>query len=94
MFHYMDEDEEEIVAGFATLELAREYARRRTRDSLEEQRPDASSAEDLHGRWFSFGEDCLVIGDTYCGGHELDYFISHPATAPERDWRSLSPSAR
>ena len=92
MSHYMDPDEETMVSGFSSLELAREYARRRTRDSLEEQRSDGRSTEDLRGRWFSFGEDCLVLGDTYRGAHELAHFISHPATPEERDWQSLAPT--
>lgn len=91
MFHYMGDDANTTVDGFATLELAREYARRRTRDSLEEQRDASSSAQDLRQRWFMFGEDCQVLNDTYCGARELDYFIAHPATAEERDWVVLEP---
>ncbi len=94
MFHYMDPDEQTTVSGFSSLELAREYAHRRTRDSVEEQRGAALSAEDLRGRWFSFGEDCLVLGDTYRGAHELGHFISHPATPEERDWQTLAPAAK
>lgn len=90
MFHYMDEEEEIEVDGFATRELAREYARRRTRDSLEEQR-SPGSAEDVRSQWYSFGEDCVVVGDGYCGAHELDFFIANPATEEERDWMSLTP---
>jgi hypothetical protein len=91
MFHYMDEEEEIEVDGFATRELAREYARRRTRDSLEEQRSPGCSAEELRSLWYSFGEDCVVVGDGYCGAHELDFFIANPATVEERDWMSLTP---
>lgn len=90
MFHYMDEDEEIEVGGFATRELAREYARRRTRDSIEELRPPGST-ENVRSLWYSFGEDCVVVGDGYCGGHELDFFIANPATEEERDWMSLTP---
>lgn len=91
LFHYMDEDAERVISGFATLELAREYARRRTRDSLEEQRPGSTDAEDLRRRWAMFGEDCLVVGDSYSGADEVDAFVAQPATAAERDWVSLSP---
>ena len=91
MFHYMDPDEKTTVSGFPTFELAREYARRRTRDSLEEQRPASTTTEDLRDRWYCFGEDCLVIGGSYSGRDELDYFIAHPATVEERDWVSLTP---
>jgi hypothetical protein len=91
MYHYTDPDEQRTIAGFVSLELAREYARRRTRDSLEELRPSVPGAEDLGHQWHAFGEDCCVIGDTYCGAHELDFFIANPATSEERDWASLTP---
>jgi hypothetical protein len=78
------------VVGFPTFELAKEYARRRTRDSLEEQRPQSTDAKDLHDRWFMFGEDCMVVSD-YSGQEELDFFIANPATPEERDWASLQP---
>ena len=91
MYHYMDPEEEETVAGFATIELAREYAKRRTRDSLEQQRPGNTTPQAIRSSWFMFGEDCLVIGGSYSGCDELDYFISHPATDEERDWVSLTP---
>ena len=56
MFHYMDENKNEVFSGFATLEQAREYARRRTRDTLEEQRQDSKSPEDLCGAAFKRGQ--------------------------------------
>lgn len=92
MYHYMDKDEETMVGGFKTFEAAREYARRRTRDSVEEERPASTSPKDLHDRWFMFGEDCMVIGGKkYSGEEELDFFIANPATPEERDWASLQP---
>jgi hypothetical protein len=92
MFNYMDsEDGEETVAGFLQPEDAIEYARRRMRSSLEEQRPSAVDAEDLRDRWFSFGEDCIAIGTGYKALEELDYFIAHPATPNEIDWVALEP---
>lgn len=94
MFHYQDPEEEQTISGFPTLEIAREYARRRTRDSVEEQRTESTSPADLRDRWFSFGEDCKVLGDTYCGSYQLDYFIAHPATAEQRDWVALTPDPR
>jgi hypothetical protein len=87
-------DEERIIKGFATLECAREYARRRTRDSLEELRNSVPSVEDLGHQWHTFGEDCCVIGDTYCGAQEIDFFIANPATTEERDWATLTPDPR
>ena len=82
-------DEEIILRGFPTLDVAREYARRRTRDSVEELRRPSQSAADLRRQWLSFGEDCCVIGEYYCGASEVDYFVTHPASLEERDWKSL-----
>jgi hypothetical protein len=90
MYHHCDPDEQRTIEGFATVELAREYARRRTRDSLEELRPSAPDPKDLGHQWHAFGEDCCVIGG-YCGAHELDFFIANPASAVERDWAALTP---
>lgn len=84
-----DAESETILRGFPTLEVAREYARRRTRDSVEELRRPSQSPGDLRRQWLSFGEDCCVIGERYCGASELDYFVAHPATAEERDWKSI-----
>ena len=88
MYHY-DPDADMSVLGFPTLELAAEYARRRTRDSLEELRVSARTKEELRRRWYSFGEDCIVIGHGYKGASEIDYFIEHPATDEERDWQAI-----
>jgi hypothetical protein len=91
MFHH-DEESETIVRGFPTAELAAEYARRRTRDSLEALRKPAQSKSKLREAWYSFGEDCSVIGGSYKGSSEIDFFIKHPATAEERDWMALEKS--
>lgn len=92
MYHYMDpEDGERIIEGFLRQEDAIEYARRRTRCSLEEQRSGAKNAEDLRSRWFAFGEDCLVPGTGYKGLDDLDDFIANPATPEEIDWIALTP---
>jgi hypothetical protein len=88
MFQH-DANEEIIVRGFATIELATEYARRRTRDSVEELRQASQNARTLRRRWLHFGKDCCVIGQPYCGVSELDYFITHPATHEERDWQTI-----
>ena len=87
MFHY-DADDEQIVRGFPTFDAAKEYARRRTRDSLEELRKPGITPEELRRMWHSFGEDCLVIGGGYAGLSELDFFIANPATSEERDWQA------
>ncbi|MGZ4808100.1 MAG: hypothetical protein ACXV7D_02120, partial [Thermoanaerobaculia bacterium] len=88
MFQY-DVENQSVIDGFPTLEMATEYARRRTRDSLEEQRGNGQSAKELELAWRTFGEDCLVLGGQYKGSSEIDYFVKHPATAEERDWESL-----
>lgn len=92
MFHYMDpEDGERLVTGFLNPEDAIEYARRRTRSTVEESRPNASDAASLRKAWFMFGEDCIALGTGYKGFAELDEFIAHPATLEQIDWASLEP---
>jgi hypothetical protein len=88
MFHH-DAEEETIVRGFPTIEMAIEYARRRTRDSVEELRQPRQSSRTLRQQWLQFGEDCCVIGQPYCGVSEIDYFVTHPATKEERDWQTI-----
>jgi hypothetical protein len=78
--------------GFPSLEVAKEFARRWTRDSVEELRSPGQSPEDLRKAWVIFGEDAMVLGDGYKGSDELDFFITHPATSDERDWQSLDPA--
>jgi hypothetical protein len=93
MFNYMDpEDGERLVQGFESSEAAIEYARRRTRDSLEELRSSSADAADLRSRWYMFGEDCVANGTGYWGSSELDRFIANPATPEEADWASLEPN--
>jgi hypothetical protein len=92
MFRFMGEGAEIYVSGFATVELAREYAKRRTRDTLEEQRPGRINAEDLRDHWHRWGEDCMVFGGNYRGAKDVDFFIVQPATPEERDWTALDPN--
>lgn len=94
MFHALDQSEDFTVTGFRSFDEAREYARRRTRDSLEELRPEADSDDELRQRWKTYGEDCVVVGGGYVGSSELDYFIREPATAQQRDWVSLTPDCQ
>lgn len=96
MYDY-DEESEVVVGDFPSFETAREYARRRTRDSVEELRKPGESNEDLGGMWGLFGEDCLVVGakpdrpdPLYTGYSELDFFVQHPASEEERDWVGLA----
>ena len=88
-FH-MDPEEDYTVEGFPTPDLAIEYARRVTRDSLEQHRknPD-QTRESLRQAWYGFGESGSVIGSDYHGRDELDFFIDHPAIPEERDWQAI-----
>ena len=90
MFRY-DPEEDYVIDGFPTFELAQEFARRRVRDSVEEQRKPGQSREELRRMWYTFGEDASVLrGEPhYAGSHELDFFIAHPAAAEERDWQAV-----
>jgi hypothetical protein len=93
MFNYLDPEEgRQVVEGFESPEAAIEYARRRMRGSLEEQRPSASSAADLRSRWYMFGEDCSAIGTGYWASSEVDTFVANPATPDEIDWVALEPA--
>ena len=92
LYHFMDEREEIDIPGFSTLGQAREYARRRTRDSLEEHRAPGRAPEDVRKHWLTFGEDCVVLDDGYRGSEEIDYFAAKPATPGERDWLAMAPA--
>ena len=92
MYHY-DSESNFSIKGFPTLELAKEFARRWTRDSLEELRKPGQTKEELRKQWFTFGEDAMVVGGDYSGYSELDFFIDHPATKEERDWQSIEKAA-
>ncbi len=87
MAHYQEEGPEWNYEGFPSPELAREFARRWVRDSLEELREPDQTAKDLRSIWFMFGEDAVTDG--FGGLDELDYFIEHPATEDERDWKAI-----
>jgi len=84
MSHYQDPQGERNYDGFPTLELAREFARRWVRDSVEELRSPGQSPEEFRKLWFIYGEDAFTEG--YRGPDELSYFVEHPATAEECDW--------
>jgi hypothetical protein len=91
-----DPEDDYTVGRFPTFELAKEFARRWVRDSVEELRKSGTSKEEVRRLWHSFGEDATVIGgdERYAGSHELDFFIAHPATAEERDWKAIKILAR
>lgn len=81
------------IHRFPTLGLAIEFARRWTRDSLEESRVEGR----LHGEalesWLLWGESALVYGEggaiLYNARDEIDRFLETPATAEERDWKAV-----
>jgi hypothetical protein len=93
MAHTGHEDGEQVVSGFTTLAAARDYARRRTRASVEELRKPGIAAADLRKLWYIYGEDCTVPGDSYSGAAELDRFIAEPASKDDCDWTSIAPGA-
>ena len=94
MYHYQDPDSEFTISGFLSFELAREFARRWVRDSLEDHRKPDQARKELRESWFMFGEDAVVIGgDYYAGCGELDFFIDNTATAEERDWKAIKKQA-
>jgi hypothetical protein len=88
MYHY-DKDEDFTVHGFATLEVAKEYARRRTRSSVEESR--CKDPESTSRAWHQWGESCFVVGGDYSANTELDFFIANKATPEECDFASIEP---
>ncbi|MCI0489477.1 MAG: hypothetical protein L0229_23030 [Blastocatellia bacterium] len=94
MSRYQDTESERIVEGFPTFEIAREFARRWVRDSLEELRTPGQTREELRRAWSIFGEDAVVLCENrYAGSHELDFFIDNPASAEDRDWKLIKKEA-
>ena len=90
MFNYMDDYSVTLITGFPSATDAQEYARRRTRDSVEEMRTIHEDEENLRWLWLVCGEDCIALGhstgETWCGYSELESFLESPASAKERDW--------
>ena len=78
-----------LVKGFANLDIAKEYARRRVRDSIEELRSQGMTPTQLQQLWTIYGEDASVVKGNYKASSELDFFLQHPATPQERDWETL-----
>ena len=80
MFKAPLKESKHTVGEFATLELAREYARRRTWGAVEEQRRrHVAGADEVKRRWFQFDENCSVVDDPqhYEGLPDLAHFIIH-----------------
>ena len=84
----------EEIRGFPTLMQANAFARRYVRDSVEICRGAGGSARDVLDAWFAYGEDAEVLEageDAWRSANELADFAERPASAEERDWRTLDP---
>ena len=85
----------EEIAGFPTLMQANGFARSYVRDSVERCREAGlNSSREVLDAWFAFGEDAEVVDageDGWRSGTELADFADRPASAADRDWRSLDP---
>ena len=82
------------IDGFASVDTATQYAKRRTRASVEELRHPGQTAESLRGDFLLFGETATVFAhgvEHYRASDDIDHFIAHPAQDDERDWMELSP---
>ena len=90
MFHEHDPEDDEVIRGFATEEIAIEFARRRIRSSVEHLRRQYPERK-LRDEWFSFGINCVVQGSKFRAADELADFIRYVATPDQCDWQSLYP---
>ena len=88
--------EEAVVRGFPAFEPAKEFARRRVRDSIEDLRQAHQSKEELRRPRHTFGEDATVLGgeQSYADSHELDFLITHAASPDECDWEAIKRAAK
>ena len=59
-FRHGEPDGEILIEGFPSCELAREYATRRVRDSIEECRKTGQSEEEIRKIWNAYGESACV----------------------------------
>ena len=91
-FH-MYPEHDYTIDGFPTLELAKEFARRRVWDSVESMRKPGQTAEELREAWYQYGEAAVVLGDDYKASSELDFFIGNPARPEQRDWQAVKKKA-
>ena len=81
-----DPEKDWTINGFPTLELAKEFASRWTRDSIEEFRKENSSPENVRSEWLMFGEHAIALG---ANERVHDNYFIMPATAEERDWKEI-----
>jgi hypothetical protein len=99
MWDFPHDDCITFVDGFASAAAAAEYAKRRTRDSLEELRMPGQSREELRRAWGSFGESCFAhcssAPESFYSAHDdLVWFIDHPASPHERNWTAIDPRTK
>ncbi len=85
-----DPEEEWEVTGFASAEVAREYARRFIRAQIEDLRQDAASEEILRTMYFNWGEYAIAEGlDTVAW---VEFCLANPASRKsETDYQALEP---
>lgn len=89
MYNFQEQDGRFLIDGFEDLSQARDYARRRTRSSVEELRSHCGSIDELRWRWLIFGEDAVAVGEpgeTYSAYADLEQLLATPASAEEQDW--------
>jgi hypothetical protein len=86
-FRHGEPDGEFLIEGFASCELAREYATCRVRDSIEELRASDQSEEEIRKLWNAYGESACVVGDD---GYqdETGVWLREIATDEQRDWQA------
>lgn len=90
--HYQDPEEEWEVAGFASGEAAREYARRFIRAQIEDLRREMPDAEELRRAYLAWGEYAAAEG--FDSAAWVEHCIATPATRrAETDYAALDPGA-
>ena len=89
---FPDDDPPMVFDGFTTAELAAEFARRWTRDSLEEFRLSGKTPQQVREDWGHWGESARVLGG-YNASDDIQTFLDHPATWEERDWGAVKKQA-
>ena len=91
MREYRTDEWTELITGFASIEVATEYATRRIRASIEDIRETHSNPVDIRRVWFEFGDDCVVIGGNYRGSAHLSTYIENVAVGEECAYWALEP---
>ncbi|MHA1355091.1 MAG: hypothetical protein ACTSXA_02205 [Candidatus Heimdallarchaeota archaeon] len=76
-FHF-EPEHDMTIRGFPTVESAIEYARCIVRSSIEYCRKEGLTREQVKEAWYMFGENASVLGQSYRGSDELDFFLDNP----------------